>query len=157
MLGDSSVKIKDIVSEGFWAGVKRGLTPQALKNMPDLPKRGTEFATQDEYCRQAAAKFGFGPEECGTTMPQPQPATPQPRQIPQQIEVGNNTLTRMPGGDWHDMATNTLITDPSIIARADKRWAIQQQNLQMAPGYQPMSSITGFNRRKGAGKRTARS
>lgn len=155
------MKIKDIIGEGFWkgfaSGLAKGVKPAAIKNLPDLPKHGTEFASQAEYCQQAAAKYGFPPDECGGMPSQaPAAASTQQRRIPQQIEVGNSTLTRMAGGDWYDMATNTLITDPNIIARADKRWAIQQQNLQMTPGYQQMSPITGF-RRKGASKRTARS
>jgi hypothetical protein len=151
------VKIKDIISEGFWAGVKRGLTPQVFKNMPDMPARGTRFGTDADYCAQAAAKFGLAPDECGSQQPGAAPAAPQPsRRIPQQIEIGGTTLTRAAGGDWYDMTTNTLITDPSIIARADKRWQIQQQILQMAPGYQPMSPFPGFNRRSPGSKRGAK-
>lgn len=157
------MKITDIIGEGVLGdiafGVKKSLTPKVFKDIA-ANSRGDSMSDY-EHCIRAAAQYGFSPDECNgmrgapAHKPQQQPQTTQtqpaqnkPSQpVPQQVEIGGTTLTRMPGGDWYEMTTNTLVTDPSIIARADKKWQIVQQNIQMTQPPQPApSTINNFRR-----------
>lgn len=75
MLGDFEVKIKDVLTEGFWSGFASKLQPGSSRNKEEYPVRGTGKPLDSEVAKKAQELYGIE-----TGKKQAKPAEPEKSQ-----------------------------------------------------------------------------
>ncbi len=63
MLGDFEVKIKDVLTEGFWSGFASKLQPGSSRNKEEYPVRGTGKPLDSEVAKKAQELYGIKPDK----------------------------------------------------------------------------------------------
>lgn len=96
------MKVRDIIGEGVFGdilhGVKQSLTPSALKYIKDVPARGTRFTTDYDHCIQAAAQYGYSPDDCANLRGAPAPSSTTASGEPQPLPSTVDTIQNIPDG-----------------------------------------------------------
>ncbi len=102
MLGDFEVKIKDVLTEGFWSGFASKLQPGSSRNKEEYPVRGTGKPLDSEVAKKAQELYGIKPDkkqakpeepekqQSADSVPRPEPepeiqmptSTPRPKSKP---------------------------------------------------------------------------